>query len=205
MSFKSIQLKPLTGLQDELLIPWLELYELAFPANERILVADILSLLKNSAALQHEHLAGAVSAENEFLGLIWYSERPNRGVALLWYLAVLPSLRSRGVGAQMYRAMVQSLDPEQYTAVVYEVEKPAEAHSPEQAEFSRRRIEFYRRNGALLLGGVHYLQEVGSHVPPTPMHLMVHPLHPITPEQAFAICQPVFGQSLHQAGKLTLD
>ncbi|MBP7757241.1 MAG: hypothetical protein KA058_01875, partial [Anaerolineaceae bacterium] len=83
MSFKSIQLKPLTGLQDELLIPWLELYELAFPANERILVADILSLLKNTTALQHEHLASAVSVENEFLGLIWYSERPNRGVALL--------------------------------------------------------------------------------------------------------------------------
>ena len=205
MNPDAYQYKRLKGVQDDLMIPWLELYEQAFPARERILVADILSLWRNPTSLQHEYLLGVLDPEKNFAGLVWYSTRPEYGLALLWYLAVQPHLRSRGVGAQIYQYVVSQLNPREYSALIYEVEIPEEAETPEQADFARSRIEFYRRNGGMLLNGIHYEREVGSHAAPIPMHLMVHPLSAITAEQAFALCRSVLGDAISQTGVLTLD
>lgn len=153
----------------------------------------------------HDHLLAAVNDQQQLIGIIHYVVVPESNVACLWYFAIQASLHSQGLGSKMFRKFCDHLEPLNIQALLFEVEIPEQAESPEQRELAMRRIAFYRRLGASLLNGIDYLQNIGWHHPPTPMHLMVYPLRPLDAQQAFNLTQAVFQEYVQQIGPLALE
>ena len=209
MTAPTITLAPLTGLADPRLLPWMELYELSFPPSERLLISTMLALaleqsrFARSGAPRDEWLLSALDGD-EFVGLVHYRRYPEERLAALWGLATRPELRGRGLGAAIYLALWRRLREEGCRAVLFEVERPDAAEDDARREFAARRIGFYRRMGAQLLTGVEYLQQIGPHQPPVPMHIMAQPAETCSAEDAFAWARALFGDAVWQVGVLGL-
>ena len=207
MDSRELQLVEIVNLNDDLFLPWLDLFETAFPAPERVLVSSQLQLLraKMAGATTDHHLLAALDGERALVGMLQYQVLPKIPAAFLWYFAIKPNERSKGLGSQMYQAMLKRLGPASPRAIIFEVEIPDDAPSDEQRRLAERRITFYRRLGARLLGGVHYIQQVGWHQPPIPMHVMLQPLLAMDPHDAYQLAKEVFEDSITQIGTPTLD
>lgn len=188
--------------RDGLLIPWLRLYEAAFPPAEREPLSTIYDGLQRRVAGEQvdEHLVAALDGQNNFVGMAMYAVHAPTA-ALLWYMAVEHTYRGRGIGVQIYDHLVAHCSSAGLQAVLFEVEIPA---GPDDRD-AQRRITFYRRRGARLLEGIHYLQYTGGGYPPLPMHLMIHPLQKLDAPAAFALACAILGASLQQTGPLALS
>jgi GNAT superfamily N-acetyltransferase len=202
----SFKLVEITTLHDDLLLPWLDLYETLFPANERMLVSYYLAILraKMGGEANHDHLLAAVDENNRFLGLMHFLTVPETQGACLWYLGVRPDLHSQGLGSRMFHELCQTLRAGHVQALLFEVEMPERVETPLQRDLALRRIAFYRRQGAFLLQGIEYWQDVGAHQSPIPMHLMVCPLCSLNAEEAYGLARAVFQASVQQVGPLAL-
>jgi GNAT superfamily N-acetyltransferase len=221
-SSEQLRFLELTSLQDDLLLPWLDLYETAFPAAERVLVSKHLLALKGVPDVPGEHhMLAALDGNASFAGLARYQVLPDLGAAYLWYLATAPELRNQGVGTKFYQEIVRRVTgPAGWAglrALVIEVEIPARAGEGEgvagaaensavaaERALAQRRIAFYRRQGARLMEGIHYLQSVGRHQAPIPMHIMFHAFGALDAAQAFALARSLWGDQVSQVGKLRL-
>jgi len=192
------------NLNDDLLFPWLDLYETAFPPNEKILISSLLKEIRgnNSDETREIHIVAILDKEDLFIGMAMYQLPVDKPVGVLWYVAVVPSQRSKGWGSKVYEGILSHINPKIHKALVFEVEIPGEANSSPDAE---HRIHFYQKNGAKLLTGIHYVQSVGWHQPPIPMHLMIHPLQPMDAETAFNLTYSIFGDALQKTGSLALE
>jgi GNAT superfamily N-acetyltransferase len=193
-----------TRPSDRLLLPWLDLYETAFPANERILISDILKILQNQESTDNPgtHISAILDNCEKFIGMAMYQLPPTGPAGILWYMAVVDDQRGRGLGSQFYNFILSKLDPEIYKAMIFEVEIPAESVAPSDAA---KRIEFYQKNGAMLLSGISYLQNVGWHQNPIPMHIMIHPFQPMDATLAYDLAHETFGNAIQKTGPLSLD
>ena len=207
MESDTLRFVEITDINDDLLLPWLDLYETAFPPPERILISAHLRILKGKAAgeARHDHMLAALDAPGSLIGLLQYEILPEADAGFLWYLAVQAKERNRGLGTRMYRELWDRLDAETCSALVFEVEIPEHVESQEDRHLAERRIAFYRRQGAKLLGGVRYIQSVGWHQPSVPMHVMVHPRERIDPQAAYDLAKAIFEDSITQVGRLSLD
>lgn len=196
--------REITDVRDDLLMPWLDLYETSFPPEEKMLVSTFLRRLKLKARGDEPdwHMLAALDGEGEFVGLLCYEARPETGIAAFWYLATLPNLRGGGIGSACYREVARRARESGARMMLLEVELPEESADPDLA---RRRIEFYRRQGVKLLRGIHYMQSVGEHQPSIPMNIMIHPFEPVTPADAFEAARIYFEEGLKQVGELGLE
>jgi GNAT superfamily N-acetyltransferase len=192
----------ITSLNDDLLLPWLDLYETSFPASERILVSGILKMLKDNirGLPVAEHLIAGLDGDGSLSGNSLFSAPQDGNVAVLWYMAVDPSRRSGGIGTRLYQDVLQRIATPGRQALIYEVEI---AHAGD--ELAERRIRFYQRQGAHLLKGIHYLQHIGSHQAPIPMHIMIHPLVALDARQAYDLAKGYFGDAVKQIGEFRLE
>jgi len=201
----------LTSIDDPFLPAWLDLYETAFIPGERMLISTYLRLLKNRddpESLRH-HILAVVEPCSESVetlaGIVHYRTSEELRLATLWYLAIQPGLRGQGLGAQVYQAILERLDPNDFDLLLFEVEIPEIQPDGEHRRIAQRRIGFYQRQGAQLLGGIDYLQVVGPHQPGIPMHLMAHLLTDLSPQAVFERAKAVFGDCLSQTGELSLQ
>jgi ribosomal protein S18 acetylase RimI-like enzyme len=201
---RSISFIPIQTLNNNLLLPWLDLYETAFPPKERILVSSILKDLSTSKndLVPEMHYIAILDGNNQFIGMAMYQLPSEKPVAVLWYVAVTPDQRSQGWGSKIYKGILSRINPEIYKALVFEVEISGEPDSSPEAE---RRVRFYQKNGARLLTGIHYLQSVGWHQPPTPMHIMIHPFQSMDAETTYEMADSIFGSSMQKTGALALE
>lgn len=207
MNANALSFHEITTVDDDLLPSWLELYETAFPPNERILVGSYLRLLRAKTRGEEagRHLVATVDEAGDLAGVLDYEVVPDLGAAFLWYIAIHPQRRNQGLGTLLYQEMLRQLAPAGLRALIFEVEMPEEAETEERRALAGRRIGFYRRLGAQLLLGIRYLQHVGPHQPPVPMHIMVHPLQPLEAAAAFELTQAAFGKAVTQIGPLRLE
>jgi ribosomal protein S18 acetylase RimI-like enzyme len=175
-------------IQDDLLLPWLDLYEQAFPPNEKVYVSDHLAALKERSLnkANDKCLLAALEDAAVLVGMARYDITGEPAIGYLIYLAVTEEKRNVGIGGRFYGEIVRRLQETHPSikAVVMEVERPDQAHSEESRAYAERRIRFYLRQGAFLVGGINYLQEVDNQ-PPVPMHVMVHPFVAMEPEEAY--------------------
>jgi GNAT superfamily N-acetyltransferase len=203
---ESISFQPIDSLHHPLFTSWLDLYETAFPPEERILVSAFVEMLqqKEAGRTMDVELLAAINASHELVGVAFYDIHPQWGLATLWYMAVNSHIRSQGLGSQIYQEIIQRAKAAGCQAMFFEVEIPELAHTPETKALAERRICFYQRNGAKILQVIRYLQSVGWHQPVTPMHIMIHILQPQTPETAFTFAKQIFEDNLQQDGPLSL-
>jgi len=87
----------------------------------------------------------------------------DKPVGVLWYVAVVPSQRSKGWGSKVYEGILSHINPKIHKALVFEVEIPGEAILRQMPNIEST---FTRKNGAKLLTGIHYVQSVGWHSHP---------------------------------------
>lgn len=200
-----LQFVELTDINDDLLLPWLDLYETAFPPEEKILVSRFFRFLNPDFKEDgvESRLVAALDERGEFVGLMFYRIRSETGAFSLWYLATLPALRGNGIGAECYREVVRRAQESGSAFVIFEVEVPED--SPD-AKIARRRIEFYRRLGAKLLRGIRLVQKMGDYTRAVQMNIMIHPLKPMTPQQAFdKVVECIDSEDLSRTGELALE
>jgi len=87
---------------------------------------------------------------------------------LVSLLAVFPECRSKGIGSEFMKLMIERYRSKQ--ALLIEVEKPESSPTPEERNIRSRRISFYERAGFHLVPGIEYS------IWGVPMHLMILPL-----------------------------
>lgn len=201
-----IHLVEIQDISDNLLLPWLDLYESAFPPYEKIPVSNFLKALKGVKDREDRepHLLAAVNEKSEFVGMAYYEGISHLSVGYLVYFAVDPSKRNNGIGGKIYQEILELIQNENLNCLVFEVEDPQETEFPEGKSLAARRILFYKRQGAKLLTGVRYLQ-YGPDVPDIPMHLMFHSSQKIDGEIAFSLGESLFGESLIRLGEIGLE
>jgi GNAT superfamily N-acetyltransferase len=164
-------------LDHPLLEEWKHVYYDAFPRSERMTWGFFEKVIP---AEERNHYVWAATQDDKFVALFSYGfdETEQSGnILFLWYLATAPALRNQGIGHQVMTEIKRLAQEAGCSAVVFEVNIPSEASNAEDAEFDRRRIGFYQRQGAFLIEGIHYEQSVDQpDEKPIPMHLMLIPL-----------------------------
>ncbi|WP_405328893.1 GNAT family N-acetyltransferase [Fibrobacter sp.] len=120
-----------------------ELYESAFPANERIPIKQLLDdKIKREFWAFFEKNEGENAVTPKFCGFsnsITYGDITN-----IVYFAVVPELRSRGYGSQILQA-IREKHPD--SRIVVDIEVEEDSKNAEELERRNRRREFYQRNG----------------------------------------------------------
>lgn len=200
MDFSRYSLVEIKDTKNPLFLDWLDIYETSFPFHERKLLSMILKQVDkiNNGEDTLLHFMALIDDRKECQGIILYQLMPVQQAVCLWYLAVKADLRSKGLGGYFYDQAVRLFDPSCYKIMILEVEIPGEENRID----AERRIQFYERHGARLLEGIDYIQDIGWHAPPTPMHLMIHSLQSLDAESAFTLAKGIFGDLLQQAGKI---
>lgn len=136
----------------------------------------------------------------EPLGIAYFETDPELRAGFLWYLALRAGDRGRGLGATLYRHLANQCRDAGMQLLIFEVEIPEQ----ESLTWAERRIAWYRRQGAQLLGGIRYLQSVDTGGDPVEMHLMAHLFAPATPNEVFEVASGLFGDALERIGPLSL-
>lgn len=198
-----IQLLEIESRQDARLPEVMDIYQQSFPLREQMPFSWWLRLLaeKEAGEAAERHLAAALR-NGEVAGFAYYETAGETGY--LWYLATRKDLRGGGIGAEVYREVVERIWGAGCRSLLFEVEEPeGEDLSPKEREFACRRLDWYRRQGARRLGGIEYYQDVGWQ-PPCRMSLMLHSRDPLTPEAAFQIAHSVLEDAVRAVAPLTL-
>jgi GNAT superfamily N-acetyltransferase len=182
----------------------LDIFQASFPLREQMPFSWWIEYLveKSQGRAERRHLVA--SLQDGRVAVFAYFEEDARA-DYLWYLASRPDIRGRGAGAALLDAIKRRAF-ERDRPLLIEAELPDEAakSSAEEGEWARRRISWYRRQGAMLLGGIRYIQKVGWQ-PPFPMGLMVASPGDISPAEAFDAASSSLGEDIEQIGPLTLD
>lgn len=203
-----IVFRELTGPDDPALPAYLALYERAFPPEERVPVADFETVLseRQEGRSPHMHQVAALE-ENVLVGMAQFAVKSEGRVGYAIYLAVDEKRRGSGIGSLFFREIADRMRAEQppLRAMLFEVEDPDHCAS-EGRRFAERRIEFYRRHGARMLTGIHYLQVVPDYPEGVPMKIMVLLFEDVIAEEAFAMAESLFGGNVSRAaGSLGLE
>jgi GNAT superfamily N-acetyltransferase len=159
----------------------LAIYEQAFPEAERDPAADIAASLANAnPAVEVAHFHALVE-QGEVVGFSYLSTYNQYYLGYLKFIAVRADLRGKRYGPLLLQDALQQLRADgkratgwPYLGLVLEVERPETADNDQDRRLRERRIQFYRRNGAVMLEGVDYVAPpVASGQPSLPFHLMV--------------------------------
>lgn len=207
MALPVLRFAEIRDLHDTCLLPWLTLYETTFPPEERMLIAQLLAMFAphqkaTADKASTTRMVAILNDQDSVVGLLLYDL--GVPVSALWYLAIEASQRGQGLGSRAYHHVLGEMASHGGEVLVFEVEIPHGPADDTQHQLAERRITFYRRLGARLLGGIRYMQRVGEHQPPVPLHIMVHAPEGVDATTAFELAKAIFGESLTQVGELTL-
>ena len=78
--------------------------------------------------------------------------QPKQNLVLLDYFAIHPGCRGKGYGSRVLSQLVNKRLPYWVRAMYVEIEDPATATTPAQAQLRQRRLQFYTRLGAVPCG-----------------------------------------------------
>lgn len=154
-----------------------QLYDSAFPSTEREPRRVILDTLRRGDGVAVRARQGAHT-----VGLALAHMLRHPPALFIVYLAVVPELRSRHIGAALFEEL-WTAGSRSYAArgtpaegMVWEVDVPERATTEQGLQQGRRRIAFFTRLGGELLPG-NYVQPPVDGTVSVPMHLMFRPAH----------------------------
>jgi GNAT superfamily N-acetyltransferase len=158
----------------------IRIYEQSFPDAERDPLEDIAASLRNADPdVEVTHLRALVE-QDEVVGFTLFASYKDYYLGYLKFIAVRADIRGKGYGPLLLQDAIQQLRADgrratgwPYLGLVLEVERPETAESEEDRQLRERRIQFYRRNGALMFDDVDYVAPpVAPGQPSLPFHLM---------------------------------
>lgn len=180
----------LTDPDSDLTEQALALYEAAFPVEERgpleYLYVDMRWRAQGNHQPDHlRHFLAAVESDR-LNGICMYSYYRDYRLAFLGYLATPPELRGNGLGGWLLKRTVSMLSADAELlgglpplGMCWEVERPLDTNDPLERDLRERRIQFYQRNGAILLKDIRLTAPpLGVGLPPVDYHLMFLPVNP---------------------------
>jgi GNAT superfamily N-acetyltransferase len=159
----------------------LAIYERSFPEAERDPVENIAASLNPSdLGAEVTHLRALVEHEG-VVGFTYFSSYQEYYLGFLKFIAVREDIRGKGYGPILLQDAIEQLRADgvratgwPYLGLVLEVERPETAENVQDRQLRERRIQFYRRNGAIMIEGVDYIAPpVAAGQPSLPFHLMV--------------------------------
>lgn len=113
-----------------------------FAPEERRPLAAILLLM-----LRGRYTCWRMMKDGHMAAYACFVHAEDTASALLDYFAVMPEMRGGGVGSAFLATLAERVDAD---GIIIEVEMPAHAENPEDAEIRTRRMAFYQRGGASL-------------------------------------------------------
>jgi len=166
------------------------LYERSFSFEERLTLDEIAEAMRsgansNSPSDRISHFWVWTDLE-VVVGVGIFQYMPALRLGYMDYLVVRPERRGHGYGSTFFQAILAQLArdaSELKTAaplgLCFEVERPETALTPVDRELRERRIHFYERNGAFLIGQVDFVAPpLRAGLPPLPYHLMFRWVRP---------------------------
>ena len=182
-------IREIVSANDPTLEPCKTLFYAAFPPDERVPGQSFAHMLERRASGKenYESQPRLVVAQlgDEFAGfcsfgcLVDMKADPLEHFGAIYYMAVVPELRSRGIGQFLFKTVeaIVTTDARCRRAnprgVLLEVESPDQAADPADRTVREHRIKFYERLGCRLLKRIDYVQpplEAGRN--PLHLHLM---------------------------------
>ena len=150
----------LSSVHDPRLESWLDLYESAFPPEERGRVSWILqNLLAREAGRQNpdrvcpHRMWALLDGDGDFTGMAYTSLNAQLRLVYLGYFAVRAERRGQGHGTTFYRMLLPAVW-EGAGLMVFDVERPDLLEDGVKRQAAERRIGFYERLGACVLPGM---------------------------------------------------
>lgn len=196
---------------DDLWESWKSIYLASFPAHERMTVAyfeGVLAAPVEDGAGRHMLAMVAESNLTDVQGILYFETDREARISFLWYLAIRDDLRNQRLGPALYAEVRNRAESEGLDLLVFEVEIPEEAaaHSDLEGEIAARRIRWYQRQGALLVKGVEYYQDVDSTDERTLMYLMVDYIGTSAgPDALYQRLETYFAGSISKLGPVSLN
>ena len=182
------------GVDSPLLETACSLFEAIFPEEGRYLpYLRACSLGQNPSHPNTYDHVWLVRQDEEWVGIRIFSYITTRGFGHGAYIGLTPGHRGCGLGSWLVEQTLAQLDEDaqkfgRKAAIGYlvEVERPMDADNKEQRDYRRKRLEFHRQCGGIILPvsytepvmieGVHYLDPVDLRdEKPRPMHLVFIP------------------------------
>lgn len=143
--------QPSTGQETD----WSTLYESAFPADERMALADVQAMLSSKTMLLHR----TTNAAGELLCFSLVT--PMSNFSLLAYIATDQTKRSTGVGSKHMKELLNILKntyQQTHVGMFLEIESTREPNlSVDETANRKRRLAFYQRLNCRRLTGKDYL------------------------------------------------
>lgn len=156
---------------------WWEIYTDSFPIAEQDSREQILKALENNIAVAGSYqLQGATVA----IAVYYPIQSPTHEFIFLNYIAVRRSARNQGLGKQLLDSIIRHSEKIIFnngrypSALIWEVEDPADALEDKEKILRKRRLEFYKRAGARLFKHA-YIQPPIDGIHEVPMRLMYYP------------------------------
>lgn len=155
----------ITDINDHRFNQCLMIYRNSFPGNERQPEDVIIDRIHSGKAKLY---VGEDGGDILCIALVWIFH--DSRFALLDYFAVAASMRGKGVGSIFLKFLLQEVIGIG-RSLVMEVEHPGHGVNIDER---KARINFYRRNGAVVLEDVRYLlPPLGAATEPMEMQLMI--------------------------------
>jgi GNAT superfamily N-acetyltransferase len=202
-----IHFHPIASLRNPHLSAYLDLYETAFPQEERIRTSWLIQILraKEEGWPENNDLVVALDDDNQLLGLIHTNYSPALRVMALYYFAVAPQQRSQGLGAQIYQEVLRRCRAAGCRMLIFDLEDPQYCPTLEGQTLARRRIGFYTRQGAWMLEGAQSQLQMYTHLPVAHLRIMAHSLEPVTAVEVLNAARELLNESVEQIGELKLQ
>jgi len=158
----------------------LAIYEQAFPEAERDPIESIADSLTNPDPKTEVAHLRALFDRGGVVGFAYFASYAEYYLGFLKFIAVRADIRGKGYGPILLRDALRQVraDGRQMTGwphlgLALEVERPETADNDQDQQIRERRIQFYRRNGAVLLEGIDYVAPpIAPGQPSLPFHLM---------------------------------
>jgi GNAT superfamily N-acetyltransferase len=187
---------------------WWEIYDDAFPANEREPPNVIVKSLEMGAGQ-----AFAARVNDETIAIATTHLLKDPPAVFLIYLATMKGLRGRGCGGELleyaWKTGRQTLFAQglQATGFVAEVDAPNESDNIDERRVRERRIAFFARHGAELSPRAYTQPAVdGTHT--VPMRLVFRPAEePDNPDSLFtdALVRAIYFEKYHAANGIARE
>jgi GNAT superfamily N-acetyltransferase len=192
MPMTRLDIRELDRPESDLTRQALAIYEAAFPVEEREDIPDLAEAIRRQAvapvSADYVHHFWAAVQRDTVCGFARFTYFADTRLAFMAYMAIRAEARGQGLGSQLFRRVVDQVTRDAIAmggppalGLCWEVERPRDAATSGERNLRERRIRFYLRLGAQLIGQVDFqAPPLRPGLPAIPYHLMFQASSPAT-------------------------